>query len=517
MAGRTHGQPGAPVTFGWKAASWADEIRRHLDRLREGAPRWLVGQLGGGVGTPGRSWGRTGLAVRARFCAELGLADPGISWLTARDRVAEVGAVLAMVAGTLARIGGEVYELQRPEIGELREPVPTGTVGSITMPHKRNPERSEHLDTLARLVRAARRRCCWRAWSARTSATAAAGRPSGWRCRRSACSPRRRLRSPSSCWRAWRSTPTAMRAQPRRRTPAASRRWPLLTAPAGQARRAGRAAGTPSRRPARRPADGARRWSTPACSTGRGRRALAPDAGAAGEMVDLVVARARAPAAEGDMAVTLAVALLPSCPRRWSRRPGWPTALGPAGPLLVKRDDLTGFAVAGNKARQLEFLVADARRSGADVLVTGGAPGSNFVPGRGRGRRVRRAGAACWCSPGAPGRRAGAPEPRRRPGPGAPSSALDRRPGPGQRRRARCPVVAASSPPPGAARTWCPGAGRTPVGAVGYRLAVDEVATPSWPGRRPTGGGGDRLRRHPGRAGRRARRAGRPLRSSARR
>ena len=51
LAGRTHGQPGAPVTFGWKAAGWADEVRRHLDRLREGAPRWLVGQLGGGVGT----------------------------------------------------------------------------------------------------------------------------------------------------------------------------------------------------------------------------------------------------------------------------------------------------------------------------------------------------------------------------------------------------------------------------------------------------------------------------------
>ena len=39
-------------------------------------------------------------------------------------------------------------------IGELREPTTTASVGSITMPHKRNPERSEHLDTLARLVRA---------------------------------------------------------------------------------------------------------------------------------------------------------------------------------------------------------------------------------------------------------------------------------------------------------------------------------------------------------------------------
>ena len=153
MAGRTHGQPGSPVTFGWKAASWADEVRRHLDRLRAGAPRWLVGQLGGGVGSL-VFYGEQGLAVRAWFCAELGLADPGISWLSARDRGAEVAQVLTLICGTLARIGGEVYELQRPEIGELAEASPAGTVGSITMPHKRNPESSEHLDTLARLARA---------------------------------------------------------------------------------------------------------------------------------------------------------------------------------------------------------------------------------------------------------------------------------------------------------------------------------------------------------------------------
>jgi adenylosuccinate lyase len=58
-----------------------------------------------------------------------------------------------MVAGTLARIGVEVYELARPEIGELAEPTRPGAVSSITMPHKRNPENGEHLDTLARLAR----------------------------------------------------------------------------------------------------------------------------------------------------------------------------------------------------------------------------------------------------------------------------------------------------------------------------------------------------------------------------
>ncbi|MEU8246284.1 pyridoxal-phosphate dependent enzyme [Nonomuraea sp. NPDC048916] len=52
--------------------------------------------------------------------------------------------------------------------------------------------------------------------------------------------------------------------------------------------------------------------------------------------------------------------------------------LGVRGRMLLKRDDLTGFAVAGNKARQLEMLIAAARESRASVLVTGGTPGSNF-------------------------------------------------------------------------------------------------------------------------------------------
>jgi D-cysteine desulfhydrase len=45
----------------------------------------------------------------------------------------------------------------------------------------------------------------------------------------------------------------------------------------------------------------------------------------------------------------------------------------------MKRDDLTGIAGGGNKARKLEWLVADAQAQGCDTLVTGGALQSNHV------------------------------------------------------------------------------------------------------------------------------------------
>jgi D-cysteine desulfhydrase family pyridoxal phosphate-dependent enzyme len=47
--------------------------------------------------------------------------------------------------------------------------------------------------------------------------------------------------------------------------------------------------------------------------------------------------------------------------------------------VLFKRDDLTGFALGGNKVRKLEFLVADSLDKKADVLVTGGGPQSNHA------------------------------------------------------------------------------------------------------------------------------------------
>ena len=154
MLGRTHGQPGAPITFGLKVASWADETARHLERWRQSRSRLVVGQLAGAVGALG-FYGEQGPALRSRFCERLGLGEPTISWLTARDRIAEFASNAALVSATMARMANEVYNLQRREVGEVAEAASEATMGSITMPHKRNPERSEQMVTLARLVRSA--------------------------------------------------------------------------------------------------------------------------------------------------------------------------------------------------------------------------------------------------------------------------------------------------------------------------------------------------------------------------
>jgi len=152
MAGRTHGQIGLPITFGFKAAIWAMEVRRHRQRLVELASRQNFGQLAGGVGSLS-SLGPRALELQKSFMERLGLNAPAISWTTARDAQAEWFNLLALIASTADKIGHEVYNLQRPEIGEVSERFVTGTVGSITMPHKRNPEISEHLGTLARVIR----------------------------------------------------------------------------------------------------------------------------------------------------------------------------------------------------------------------------------------------------------------------------------------------------------------------------------------------------------------------------
>src|ERR1700739_1560968 len=71
IAGRTHGQHAVPATFGYKVAVWIDELLRHVERLRQAAPRLFIAMLGGGAGTYG-SLGKQGPPVQAGIGKQLG-------------------------------------------------------------------------------------------------------------------------------------------------------------------------------------------------------------------------------------------------------------------------------------------------------------------------------------------------------------------------------------------------------------------------------------------------------------
>jgi adenylosuccinate lyase len=137
-----------------KFAVWADEVSRHLERLQELQDRMLVGKMSGAVGTMA-GFGEKGFEVQRLTMERLGLkATPIANQIVQRDNHAEMQCFLALVAGTLDKMGREIRNLQRSEIAEVFEPFRKDQVGSSTMPQKRNPHKSERICGLARVIRA---------------------------------------------------------------------------------------------------------------------------------------------------------------------------------------------------------------------------------------------------------------------------------------------------------------------------------------------------------------------------
>jgi 3-carboxy-cis,cis-muconate cycloisomerase len=138
MPGRTLLQQALPTTFGLKAAGWlcaVDDARRRLVALP------LAVELGGAAGTLA-SLAPDGVGVLRRMAEELGLEEPVIPWHTARARVADLGAALALAAGALEKIARDVTLLAQTEVAEVAEPAGGGRGSSSTLPHKRNPSGS---------------------------------------------------------------------------------------------------------------------------------------------------------------------------------------------------------------------------------------------------------------------------------------------------------------------------------------------------------------------------------------
>ena len=153
LPGRTHGQHAVPATFGLKVAVWIDELIRHVERLRGCEDRVFVAMLGGGAGTLG-SLGEIGMDIQERMAEKLDMHPMPMPSRTTADHLCEYVVLLGMLSATCSKIGREVYTLMKQEFGELEEPVPPGTVGSSTMPQKRNPKVSQDIVAGAAQVRA---------------------------------------------------------------------------------------------------------------------------------------------------------------------------------------------------------------------------------------------------------------------------------------------------------------------------------------------------------------------------
>src|SRR5216117_3939929 len=132
MVARTHGRHAGVITFGLKLAVWLSEIKRQKKRLRQVRERALVGKILGIVGTG------AGLVTQ----------------VIQRDIHAEVVAYLALLGSSLDKFATEIRNLQRSEISEALEPFERKKqVGSSALPSKRNPELSERVSSLAKILR----------------------------------------------------------------------------------------------------------------------------------------------------------------------------------------------------------------------------------------------------------------------------------------------------------------------------------------------------------------------------
>lgn len=150
MMGRTHGIHAEPITFGLKMALWLQELKRQKQRLLRAIDEIAVGKISGPVGT----YATVSPKLEEIVCKKLELQATEISnQIIQRDRHANFVTTLAVIAGSLEKFATEIRSLQRSEIHEVEEPFGSGQTGSSSMPHKRNPELSERICGLSRLIR----------------------------------------------------------------------------------------------------------------------------------------------------------------------------------------------------------------------------------------------------------------------------------------------------------------------------------------------------------------------------
>jgi adenylosuccinate lyase len=149
-SGRTHGVHAEPDLWGHRVADFAFAAARSRDRVRRAREAVAVGKLSGPVG----SYSNIDPAIEAEVMPALRLrAADAATQVVMRDGIAEWVSALAVLATVCEAVALEVRHGQRTEVRELAEPFRSGQKGSSSMPHKKNPIRSERICGLARVVR----------------------------------------------------------------------------------------------------------------------------------------------------------------------------------------------------------------------------------------------------------------------------------------------------------------------------------------------------------------------------
>ncbi|WP_284778138.1 3-carboxy-cis,cis-muconate cycloisomerase [Agrobacterium sp. lyk4-40-TYG-31] len=144
LMGHTRMQAAIPITVADRLASWQQPLVRHSQRLADFGIHGFALQFGGAAGSL-EKFGEKGAALRAELAKRLGLSDMP-QWHSQRDGIAEFGNILALITGSLGKIGQDIA-LMAQGGQEIRL---SGGGGSSAMPHKQNPVVAETLVTLAR-------------------------------------------------------------------------------------------------------------------------------------------------------------------------------------------------------------------------------------------------------------------------------------------------------------------------------------------------------------------------------
>ncbi|STC68451.1 class-II fumarase/aspartase family protein [Corynebacterium pilosum] len=142
MPGRTHAQQAIPTTFGATLATYLEQVRRQRERLSQALARVKVISLFGAGGN-NAAQGKSAPRVRRDMAEILGLSDPVVPWHVGRDVLGDYGWMCSSISGTVAKLGRNIVDLSRTEVGEVLEPYDSHRGASSTMPQKVNPISSE--------------------------------------------------------------------------------------------------------------------------------------------------------------------------------------------------------------------------------------------------------------------------------------------------------------------------------------------------------------------------------------